>query len=35
MVNNDSMNVSLLDIISKDYKNNITTSTGEIVIYEQ
>ena len=34
MVNNDSINASLLDIISKDYENNITTSTGHKVTYE-
>lgn len=34
MVNKDTFNQSLLDIINKDYENNITTSTGQKVIYD-
>lgn len=34
MVNKDIFNQSLLDAINKDYKNNITTSTGQTVTYE-
>ena len=34
MVNKDIFNQSLLDVISKDYENNITTSTGHKVTYE-
>lgn len=34
MVNKESINASLLDIICKDYENNITTSTGHKVTYE-
>lgn len=33
MVNKESMNMSLLDTIYKDYENNITTSTGHKVTY--
>lgn len=34
MINKDIFNQSLLDVINKDYKNNITTSTGHKVTYE-
>ena len=34
MINKDTFNQSLLDVISKDYENNITTSTGQKVIYD-
>ena len=34
MANKDIFNQSLLDVINKDYKNNITTSTGYKVTYE-
>ena len=35
MVNKESINASLLDVICKDYENNITTSTGQEITYEQ
>lgn len=34
MVNKDTFNQSLLDVINKDYENNITTSTEHKVTYE-
>lgn len=34
MVNKDTFNQSLLDVINKNYENNITTSTGHKVTYE-
>ena len=35
MINKDIFNQLLLDEINKDYENNITTSTGDKIIYEQ
>ena len=34
MVNKDTFNQSLLDAMNKDYKNNITISTGHKINYE-
>ena len=34
MVNKDTFNQSLLDVMNKDYENNITTSTVHKVNYE-
>lgn len=34
MINKDIFNQSFLDVINKDYENNITTSIGHKVTYE-